>query len=322
MAKPMAQKPEVKKIEEMTMCGTMDCDDCKNQLNLCKLCAKKATIEHLCVCSMTAKKACIDQLKAVDLQVQDEKVNTLCVSDKLWAKSVSATSVNATNLCAQNATFDKLCVNQLTTNTFVPYRAAVAFSADALYTLGTNVNWDTIIDDPNGNVALGSFSYTVPVSGYYVLSYYLRADQLTGAFIIAGPPVGLFNVLVNGIELRQLQVPYLSFSALQRGILSSLVLLTAGDVLTMKYDVLVMDPASGLVPYAGTVSIKGSVAEGFSRFEIHYLSSLATQPPPPTCTPCAPVVLPCPDPLVVQCDPNMRCFPGVGMDDDCDSCQK
>lgn len=304
------------------MCESMNCNDCRNELNLCKLCSKKAKIECLCACSIISKKVCSESLKAVRAEIESETVNDLCVSGDLNATSVYSLDSSTNHLCAQSGVIGTLCVNDLTVGTIkncVKYRAAASLSADTVYALGSNIDWDVILDDPNGNVSVAPFSYTVPVSGYYQMSFYLRSDSLTGASIIGGLPVGVMDITANGTDLRQLLVPYLSFASTQVGVLSALVLLNAGDIVRMRYNVLVLDPNTGLTNYAGTVSIKGTSAAGFSQFEIHYLSSLDCIPGQ-ICTPCEPVTIPC-EPVSVMCDANQSCFPGKTVEEPCDSCQ-
>lgn len=305
------------------MCGTMDCLDCKNELNLCKLCVKRAKIDCLRTCGLVSKKICADTVEAVHLMAENEVVNNLCVSQDLKANSVEALSLNANSLCSQDGVINKLCVNDLTVgniNHCVKWRAAVTLSVNTVYSLGSNVNWDVILDDPNGNVALSPFSYTVPNSGYYSLSYYLNSDSLSGGSVIAGIPIGLLTVTVNGSELRQFNAPYLAFSGIQKANLSSLVLLNAGDLVRMKYEVLVFDQAFGLVSYVGNANLKGNgLFPNESGFEIHYLSSLNCSSI--MCQPCAPVSLPC-QPVSVSCKDQNPCPPqNPPMDDPCDGCQ-
>jgi hypothetical protein len=280
-----------------TVSSDIECDCCS------KLCIEHAKIGHLCTCSMTAKRACVEDLESIKITAQDESVNTLCVSVDLKAGHAGIDTLNSNHLCSQDGTINRLCVNDLTVgnlNHCAKWRAAVTFNADTPYVLGTNVEWNTILDDPNGNVSIGPFSYTVPVSGYYVLNYHLNSNSLAGAITLAGVPIGLLGVLVNGLQLLDDQAPFLTFSNSQTATLSGVVLLNAGDIIKMKYNVLVMDPASGFILYVGSVNLEGNGSfPGQSFFTIHYLSSLNCTPV--TCQPCAPVEIPC-QPMTIVCD--------------------
>ena len=305
----------------MSSCSS-DCSDCKNELNLCKACIKKAKVQCLKACKAIIQRQCSDLLEVHQLNAESETVNNLCVATKLNASSVSALSLNATNLCAQSGSFANLCVDNLTAPNFPKcekYRAQATLAADTLYALGSPLNWDTVLDDPNNNVALAPFSYTVPVSGYYVATFDLNSANLVGSKTIVGNPVGLLSVLVNGLPGRSQQAPYLSFSSDQTGQATALGLLNAGDVITMKYDVLVFDSVLGLVPYVGSVTIKANGSQqNSSGFAIHLLS-LKDCPVPPgqTCQPCPLPELPC-SPLEILCDRN-DCPPMT--EDPCHPCE-
>lgn len=309
------------------MCQNMNASDmcCKSELNLRKLCvdcikAKCISVEGIRLCDL-----CAQTIEAKNLFAENEIVNNICASGKAQAAEIWADKSYANSLCAASANLGSACIDNLTVGSFnhcEKYRAAVTLSADISYVLGSNINWNVVLDDPNSNISLAPFSYTAPVSGYYLLSFYLNSDSLAGSSIITGIPVGLLTTTINGLELRQAQAPYLSFSLLQKGNLSSLVLLNAGDIVRMKYDVLVFDQVLGLVPYVGTVSLKGNgLLPGQSGFEIHYLSSLNCQSQ--VCPQCPMVSIPC-LPFTVPCEP---CNDSMGARQKnaevspCDSCQ-
>jgi hypothetical protein len=255
------------------MNDSMGC--CKNELSLHKLCADYARIDCLEVCKFKPDHVCAQLLEGVQ---------------------VNADSLNANKLCAQDANLNNLCVTNLNAPNFVPkikFRAASTFNTDTVYTLGSVINWNVVLDDPNSNVSLSPFSYTVPVSGYYTLTFHMDHFALSGSASISGTPVGRLRMLVNGNELRTQYTPFLSFSDEQSTSLNSICLLNAGDKITMVYDVLVFDIVNGLQPYVGTVTIEanGSFA-GQSGFAIHFLSGNPTQPPV-SCLVCPPVVISC-----------------------------
>ncbi len=290
---------------------------CSRERRFCKIHVKEADIKRLKACNSKLQSLCVsDQADISALNVEDQVVNNLCVANDFSAKNANCVNFNSNNLCAQVGTINTLCVDNLTANAInscMKWRATATFAADAAYSLGDDINWDTIIDDPNNNIALAPFSYTVPKSGYYILDFYLRSDTLSSPLVISGIPVGLVTVTKNGSELRQVQAPYLSFASAQHANLGALAILQAGDIIKMKYEVLILDPASGLISVPGTISIKAQGATpGFSRFEIHYLSSLDCMPGQgQACKKCPLVNVAC-QPIVVDCDDDND-------DDDCSS---
>ena len=301
----------------MALCTT---DQCKihNELNLEEACIKCLKVKCEKVCQVIANDICTQKLSAKNLFVENETANNLCVPGKLSASQSYADQSYANNLCAVNATFDNACISNLkATNVAncVKWRAAVTFAADTFYVLNTPINWDTIIDDPNGNVTIGPFKYTVPVDGYYIGTVHLNTNSLAGAAPIVGIPTGFLTILVNGLPARTQTFSYLSFNPSQKTTLTSLALLKTGDVVTMKYEVLVVDPISGLTSYVGTSNIEGTGGfSGASAFAIHYLSSLDCQPI--TCPPCPIVQIPC-SPVTTPCRPLEHCCTDGNECDDC-----
>ena len=146
----------------------------------------------------------------------------------------------------------------LSVTTCQKYRAAVTFNANTVYTLGAPINWNKVLDDPNANVTLAPFSYTVPVSGYYIVTFHMDHFGLAGAGVISGIPIGQLRVLVNNNELRSQYTPFLSFLTEQKTSLTSLCLLNAGDKITTLYNVLILNSSTGVQPYAGTVTVEGN----------------------------------------------------------------
>lgn len=300
-------------------------------------CRDDIDVERVCAECIIAKKAKIHKIVANDicaqtaeintLSVQNETANNLCVPGMIQAAQVLSVSSNSNSLCAASANIGTACISNLTVSNFltcVKYRAAVTSAVDTTYVLGTPINWTVILDDPNNSVALSPFSYTVPVSGYYLINFNIESANLAGAATITGIPVSLLTVLVNGTPLIQQQAPFLSFSQNQYANLSSLVLLNSGDIVTMTYNVLVQDPVLGLSNYVGTMTIEanGQFA-GESGFAIHYQSSLV-QPcsvagAPPVCAACPPVVIPCSS-VITPCMPLGQRQPGMD-EDPCESCQ-
>jgi hypothetical protein len=274
-----------------------------NELHLEKACIECLKADCIKACQIISNDICSQQIDTVSLNADTSIINNLCVPTKFQAKNSYVDKSYNNILSAQSATFDNACITNLSAtniNSFVKYKAAVTNSATSVYNLGAPLNWDTILDDPNGNVSTGPFTYTVPVNGYYVLTVHLNSNNLAGAAVITGTPVGLINTLVNGNPLRSETTPYLSFADNQTSTLTSICLLTAGDVITMNYQILVFTVA-GLTPYLGTVDILANGGfPGESGFAIHYLSSLSGAGP--VCTPAQPVTITC-QPVTISCRP-------------------
>ena len=268
-----------------------DCYDCHNELDLKKLCAR------------TIKAKCIDAKKIDACSIHAEN---LCVDNQFATPGIIVDNLNAQNICTENLTATVGCIGQFTANTAcIPgsliagdlkqcakYVAAIDFAVNSVYTLGDIINWDTIIDDPNGNVSFSPNTYyTAPYSGYYLISVQIDQFNINGVKPIIGIPVTNIGIEVNGIPNLQTYVPYLSFHDAQQGNSSSLIHLTAGDVVTAKYNVYVMTDSFGFSPYVGQVTIDST-----SFFKIHLLSI--------TCAdlPCAPCVVGC-APSATGCEP-------------------
>lgn len=294
---------------------------CKNELNLEKLCVDCVRAHKIKSGEIVTGHLCAQDAKIKHLAVESEQVNDLCVSGTLQASQVSSLNTNTNTLCAKSATINSLCVNDLKVvniNHCEKWRATSTSSANFLYTLGSDINWDVIIDDPNGNIALAPFSYTVPQSGYYTFTFHVNHNSLTGSSVISGQPVGELKISVNGLPFTQQYAPFLSFSDRQKASLNSLVLLNSGDVIKMQYNVLVVDPVSGLQPYVGTVVIEASGSiSGSSYFAIHYLSSLNCTGD--VCITCPIVQVNC-QPVTIECDPCNKVSGPSFSDTPCESC--
>lgn len=298
------------------MCMSGDCDCCRNQLNLEKLCVDKIKGHCAKIHKIVSDNVCAQSGEFKVLSVENEIVNNICIPGMLQASQVWADKSYANSLCAQSANLQSACINELTVgslNHCVKWRAAVTFNADQSYALGSPINWNTIIDDPNSNVAMSPFSYTVPASGYYIITLHLDINNIQGSNVISGTPISNSELLINGNPLRNQISAFLSFSSDQNSSLTSLCLLNAGDVITCKYNVLIFDSVSGLMPYIGTVNIKANGSfPGQSGFAVHYLSSLNCSQQ--VCPPCPPVVIPC-NGVVTPC------MPLDNPEEPCDSCQ-
>lgn len=247
-----------------------DCDDLCNSLALKDLCAKKIRAKQ-----GLFREICAERIKSESICTRNLGVENVAIAN------VCAADINTTTLCVTGtARLNEICGL---------YRASAEFLADVPYTLGDPVNFDDIVDDPNGNISLAPFYYTVPVSGYYIATVQIDTVGLDGSNVILGTPVAQLNLLVNGVERRRAFCPYLTFNDTQQTDLSFLLLVNAGDRITIDYKVLVVDQATGTVPYVGTTNIVGG--DNRTIFKIHYLSSTCT--PNAGCQSCSFIPVPC-----------------------------
>ena len=282
---------------------------------------RNAFCDKMCIGKVLTKSLKAKQIKAEQIESETIKTDSMCAhaisSDIVCARAITASEKICTPffgspvICTEQLIATNICSNGLTkVNEFQQcgkYRATAVFSVDTPYILGTLVPWNTILDDPNGNIALAPFSYTAPISGYYMITAKINQRDIAGASTIIGTPIANLELLVNGSSFREIFSPYLSFHNEQKVVLSSLISLNAGDVVQAHYHVYVMDDVIGFSPYIGTIVIKGNGTEANnSLFKIHYLSSDCTDLP---CTPCQSVCTP--EPCDIPCVPvdchNMDC---------------
>lgn len=252
--------------------------------------ANNLHLDHLSAC----------EAEANAFKAESVVANDLCAQNSNALKSYSDAAFSNSLCVSGSASINNLCVNNLQAQNFSQcnvFRAAATNSADSSYTLGSLIDWNLVLDDPNSNLSLAPFSYKVPASGYYMVTFNMYNNALAGALPISGALVGSLSLLANGNLLRQQYSPFLAASDQQSASLSSLSLLNAGDVLTMKYDVLVQG-ASGFLPYAGTVNLQANglfpAQSGFAIMQLSSLCSLSggSQPQQP-CAPCPVVSIPC-----------------------------
>jgi hypothetical protein len=244
----------------------------------CDACIKKLAVDSLKVdCDACIKKLSVDSLNVnCDACIKKFNVENLCVSKMSALESCITGTVSHNEVC-QN------------------YKATLVFKANSSYNLGSIVNWNTILSDPNHNVSLTPYTYyTAPVSGEYIVGIELNQMGLTGPTVIVGTPVANIQILVNGVAFRQTYVPFLSFHAVTNATVDALIHLDAGDVVTTVYNLEIMTD-TGFSLYPGNITILGNGTEQFAVWKIHYLSSDCANVP---CVPCQP---PCPAPYPSPC---------------------
>ena len=276
--------------------GSDDCG-CHDRLECRKLCAKCAKI-----CFLKSKKEWVEDLAA----------NNICAQD-IMSFNAGFDNLSANRLCASDATINNLCVTNLNAPNFAlcnTNRAYLGLTAAYTYTLGSNLAFDDILDDPSSMASqLPTTHFTAPVAGYYDINLFVNASALTGANIVVGLPVASLSIQVNGISRTSILTPFLAFSPSITDTLTASLLLQVGDQVTGVLNVLVQDPVLGAQNYVGTMLISGGplgLTVDPSTFNLSLLSTLCgVGPTPPACIPCAPVEIPCPRVDVDGCNPCM-----------------
>lgn len=275
-----------------------DEDCCISSLKLNKLCAKKFKSKKATIAKLCAKRAGIKHL-----QTEKHKTNELCAKH-IRAEHVHANKIDTRDLCLDNVhanvgTFPELCTNHISSNGIcvngnvehcTQYKAWMAMDVDTPYSLGNDINFDTIVDDPNSNVALGPTRYIAPKTGYYIVTLGVGLKALIqngGSGVIAGIPVSRPEVVVNSLRTLKAFEAFLNFgSPFQNNTLTGLIHLNAGDDVRARYRIFYLDASTGVQPYGGNVILEGVGDQGqhFSEtyFMIHYLSSDC----PVECPPC------------------------------------
>ncbi len=277
---------------------------CAKQVKADCISAGTISADQICTKTLVARDACIQRLSTAQLCTNEVDIQRICAED-----------INTDSLCAQSATLNEACIiheraelicaDEIKTTSicvsglfqqclFLTSRMAV--SSSYTYTLGDTVTFDTIQSDPSGSLAQNPSRFITPESGLYALTVQLITENLSGSEIIAGAPIGDVEVWVGGFLRRQLFVPYLAFNHSQSNILTTLISLTQGQEVLVRYKVLVLDANVGLVEFVGHVTMIG--APGFannSTFIMHYLGS---ECPIAACTPCT-----------ISCEPCLPCSP-------------
>lgn len=214
---------------------------------------------------------CADEINTESICATEIGTGVLC-SESTQTRRLCADHIATQTICSQVAHIDVLCVNNL--HNYTRYKAHAKNRANQSYRLGSLIEFDSIVDDPNNNISLNPFSaYTVPESGYYSLCFSVAFTDLAGTSAPTGTPVAHPHISVNGAESLSVYQLFLSLNASQFSTVSGLLFLHAGDVVQFELEVLFMDQANNLVPYSGT----GTLLADQTYAVIHYLSSANLQ---------------------------------------------
>lgn len=184
---------------------------------------------------------------------------------------IRATTGNGIALQTNGAN-DRLTIDSAGNTTYTTnYRAAATMSTNqTLATAGAStvvtetIEFDTTIYDPNGNFNTGTYTYTVPVTGLYLITVNLSVDQKSN-----NNPRSL-RVVQNGTPITGAGILWISGASVGTPKqLCTVVSLTSGDAITVDYssrnaaDVLLADQTTLTNPPTVT---------GASSFYIHLLS--------------------------------------------------
>lgn len=283
----------------------------RHQLPLCselkikKICAEAIKAHCIETENLNADAVCVDSLQADRICSDRLSMRQLC-ADEISTKTLCAFYANLEQVYAGDGSFDRIWTSTLVVDSICAndgikacslFAAEAVVSHDTTYTLGDPVNFDLIVRDPSGSF-ISPNTFRVPESGFYIFTVQLAQKNLTGPSVISGTPIADLEVYVNGFRRRELNQAFLTFSDEQTSILTSLIDLQQGDLVHIEYEVLVIDPLSGLMEYPGFVTLIGSPTPTLPRtlFTIHYLSSFCpvecTPNPVPDidCTACQPVI--------------------------------
>jgi hypothetical protein len=323
-----SQSIQTDRIKTTTLCAV--------DVSLTNVCIDKTIINDAQIRRLNNETLCTNQLSANNVCANTLTANTLC-TPALQADDLCVTNgISTDNLCANQAQIDELWIDYIAASTLAvngavehctPYKAHLSISTTTNYILGNEIDWDTIVDDPNGDVLAGPTRYVVPKTGYYVMTLGVGAKSLfsNGGGVIAGIPVTRPEIVVNGIRTIKAMEAFLSFGdGFQNNVVTGVFRLNSGDEVTCRYRIFYIDASVGITPYNGIVELEAIGAQGqqFSEtyFTIHYLSSdcpVDQEPNPVSCSPCLPVTCPpcntvcppvnitcpvCPDSELVCCD--------------------
>jgi hypothetical protein len=234
---------------------------------------------------LCANQATINNLEAVQIQTD------YITSQTAHVKDICAENAFITNFCTDNLTIRNLCADDMSNCTKLKAHVVMTFTTS--YVLGDAITFDTLIADPNGNILMGPpTQYIVPHTGYYVATLEIHETELAGPSVIVGIPVTSLELWANGVPVKRSAQAFLSFVTKQRHTFTTILHLTAGDVLTAHKNVLIPDTASGgPMEYPGTATLLGPDFPEIqsSSLQIHYLSSdCDTSCTTTTCMPCRP----------------------------------
>jgi len=231
------------------------------------------------------KKLCTKKMKTECL------FSDLVITDSLSASHLCAESILTENLCAQNVLSETILSDVVITNTLITtffstdnYITSLrAYASNRVdfdgYILGTDINFDTIIADENGNVSQNPTTYTAPRSGFYAITAVTKTENVNTGIppTLNGPMSEHIDIFVNGVSQAQTFNEFNRIRNLNRvkiASLTSLLHLNKDDQVTFRYFGVRENLLTGEYTDAnGTATLMGSPLDNATFMIIHYLSS-------------------------------------------------
>ncbi len=188
--------------------------------------------------------------------------------ENLIADSISTGTLHAASLDISNLVLESITTLTLHNDNYITnLRAMVSNRADYPgYTLGTDIDFDTIIDDKNFNLIPHPTAYIAPRSGYYDVTVSVKTTDVN--IIPESPLSEHVDIFVNGTAQAQMYKEFNSartMPTIKTVLLSSLIHLNQGDLVTFRYF------ANENAP--GTATIMGSPFDNATWMIMHYLST-------------------------------------------------
>jgi len=257
---------------------------------LCKLCAEKIFTECLFAKVAKIKDVCIRNAKIEEIWNRVIRSCSACIK-KAKIEKLKSEYIKTCKLFTKDACIEDLwseCIHAKKIEHCTPYKAHVAITTPFIgYNFGADMKYDTVVSDPHHDVTnTGTYTYyTVPKTGWYTLSFSSDTCNVRDGGVINGTPILHPFILVNGKHAVHADYAFLSFNSNQNSLITSLLQLNEGDVVTTAVDLFVMDPSTGIMDYVGVADFNNPIPlfpehPPLTYFMIHYLSS--------DCCPCCP----------------------------------
>ncbi|HEV2916496.1 MAG TPA: hypothetical protein VGW78_02010 [Candidatus Babeliales bacterium] len=317
-------------LEETKVCCAVSNPCCPtNSLTLCTLkadaigacClqAERVSAGDVCANRITTNQFCTPSLNIDTVCANNAQIKNMC-AHHVQIDELCALKAMINQLCARQAYFDNACIKNLRFCSNISARASQ--STLVTYNLGDDLPFDTVEYDPSSSITQAPTEYTAPEAGVYEITVQVVFDNLTGPTIIAGTPKGSLELYINGLIRRAVDTPFLMFTTSSQTFLTTLIFLNAGDVVTSKYQIFVLDPNVGVIAYPGKIELLGNPNPAAYKpvFYIQYVSSdcegtfsgcdsicdliCQTTPCVVECTPCTPMQC---QPCFAPCPPCTPC---------------
>ena len=259
--------------------------------------AERTSIHDICATKISAQQLCTRDLQIENMCANNAQAKRLC-SDHIALNELCALKALVNELCVRQLAVENACIKNL--RSCSPFSARTSQNSVISYTLGDILPFDTILSDPSGSISQFPTQYTAPETGHYLVTVQVVMNNLTGTTVIGGIPQGSLEIYTNGNLRRRTTSQFLSFSNGIDIFNTTLMYLNAGDVIYSKFNIFVLDPILGLIPYVGQIDLLGNAVPGSFRpfFFVQYLSSDCST------IDCPCDFVQCPDlPCTIECQP-------------------